>query len=337
MTYDNNGYGIDAMDGIVAHELAHIFGAGDEYYPTHLCTYIYGFLRVENQNNIKEPPYVPCLSDVDCIMRGGMSGYNNNELCYYSQGQVGWRDLNENGIIDCIDAAYNNDTDTDGDAIVDYWDNCTDEDNDGYGYPVFPHTTCSLDNCPNVYNPNQEETGDGDGVGDACDNCPYTPNPDQADYDGDGIGDVCDNCTDTDADGYGNPGYLANTCDDDNCPSTPNSPELGTCVMTSGNIVYAINSALLEPCTDNSTCTCQMEQGDININGIGDTCECYADLSGDGKVNSSDLLIMKIDYNRKDCYVNPCDADCNNDGKVNSADLLIMKTQYNRIGCPVVE
>jgi hypothetical protein len=80
-----------------------------------------------------------------------------------------------------------------------------------------------------------------------------------------------------------------------------------------------------------------MEQGDINGNGIGDACECYADLSGDGKVNSSDLLIMKLDYNRKDCFVNPCNADCNDDGKVNSSDLLIMKLQYNRNGCPVAQ
>jgi len=33
---------------------------------------------------------------------------------------------------------------------------------------------------------------DADGVPDAIDNCPNTPNPDQADADGDGIGDACD-------------------------------------------------------------------------------------------------------------------------------------------------
>ena len=32
---------------------------------------------------------------------------------------------------------------------------------------------------------------DGDGWADGCDNCPDTPNPDQADSDGDGIGDAC--------------------------------------------------------------------------------------------------------------------------------------------------
>ena len=33
---------------------------------------------------------------------------------------------------------------------------------------------------------------DGDGVGDVCDNCPATPNADQADADGDGTGDACE-------------------------------------------------------------------------------------------------------------------------------------------------
>ena len=52
-----------------------------------------------------------------------------------------------------------------------------------------------------------------DGIGDACDNCPDAPNPEQPDLDLDGSGDVCDNCpldanpsqTDTDADGAGDP------------------------------------------------------------------------------------------------------------------------------------
>jgi hypothetical protein len=35
---------------------------------------------------------------------------------------------------------------------------------------------------------------DGDGWGDACDDCPSVANSDQKDSDHDGIGDVCDNC-----------------------------------------------------------------------------------------------------------------------------------------------
>lgn len=61
----------------------------------------------------------------------------------------------------------------------------------------------ALDNCTNVFNPDQADI-DGSGKGDVCedfdrdgrmnsiDNCPDVPNSNQRDEDGDGIGDVCD-------------------------------------------------------------------------------------------------------------------------------------------------
>ena len=58
---------------------------------------------------------------------------------------------------------------------------------------------------PDVYDPAQADS-DSDGLGDMCDNCPYHQNPSQEDTDQDRIGDGCDDCTDTDGDGYGNPG-----------------------------------------------------------------------------------------------------------------------------------
>ncbi len=42
--------------------------------------------------------------------------------------------------------------------------------------------------------PDLSVDSDGDGIPDACDNCPAVPNPDQADADHDGIGDACDPC-----------------------------------------------------------------------------------------------------------------------------------------------
>jgi hypothetical protein len=55
----------------------------------------------------------------------------------------------------------------------------------------------------------QSDDSDHDGIDDALDNCPFTPNTDQLDTDGDGVGDVCDNCV-----GVGNHDQLANTCGD---------------------------------------------------------------------------------------------------------------------------
>ena len=58
----------------------------------------------------------------------------------------------------------------------------TDADADGVG------DRCDL--CPRTPDPDQADT-DGDGVGDACDVCAQHPDPEQHDSDGDGVGDVC--------------------------------------------------------------------------------------------------------------------------------------------------
>lgn len=61
----------------------------------------------------------------------------------------------------------------------------TDEDADADG------RVDSADNCPGTPNPEQADE-DADGVGDACDVCPPLPDPLQLDTDGDGVGDACD-------------------------------------------------------------------------------------------------------------------------------------------------
>ena len=96
-------------------------------------------------------------------MRGSITAYTNIEICIYTEGQVGWRDLNSNGIIDCIDSEYNTEPDSDVDSIVDYWDN-----------------------CPTDFNPNQLDSypPQGNNIGDACDcECDFTCDGDVDSFD----------------------------------------------------------------------------------------------------------------------------------------------------------
>lgn len=77
--------------------------------------------------------------------------------------------------------------------VVNYY--CVDSDGDGYGNPGISNNACPDDNCPYDPNPDQAD-GDGDLVGDACDNCPTVYNPGQEDMDCNGVGDVCEvDCT----------------------------------------------------------------------------------------------------------------------------------------------
>jgi thrombospondin type 3 repeat protein len=153
--------------------------------------------------------------------------------------------------------------DTDGDGIID-----------------------SLDNCPTVPNPLQEDgictagtnlghackvnadcgTGgtcvvDGDGVGTACDNCPAVFNRDQKDKDGDGVGDACDNCVDiananqANADGD----HFGDACD--NCPTVGNDTQADSDGDTRGDAC------------DNCPTAFNTDQADVDGDRVGDVCD----------------------------------------------------------------
>jgi FG-GAP-like repeat/Thrombospondin type 3 repeat len=136
-------------------------------------------------------------------------------------------------------------------------------DTDGDGVPN------RVDNCPTVYNPDQTNL-DGDRLGDACDNCPNLTSLSQADTDRDGIGDLCDACTDTDRDGFGNPGFPVNTCPIDNCPGVSNSTQTDSDQDGPGDAC------------DNCPTVSNPTQVDSDLDGVGDACDLCTDTDQDG-------------------------------------------------------
>jgi hypothetical protein len=122
---------------------------------------------------------------------------------------------------------------------------------------------------------------------------------------------------------------------DDNCPNSPNGTDLGTCANIFLGVIQSAGTTCIrgEDCGVNEFC--DLFQFDINDNGIGDVCECYADCNRDTKVNLADLVIMKGEFLRTDCAAAPCDADCNWDNKVDLDDLVITKSEFLRTACPV--
>jgi hypothetical protein len=84
MTYDNDGYGIDNMDAVAAHESGHIFNAYDEYAESN-CSCSEATLSCQNQNCDNN-----CSQNVCCIMRGQVEPYTNNCICDCTKGMIGW-------------------------------------------------------------------------------------------------------------------------------------------------------------------------------------------------------------------------------------------------------
>jgi len=158
---------------------------------------------------------------------------------------------------------------------------------------------------------------DGDGIDDGVDNCPTTPNSDQADADGDGLGDVCDNCVnnanplqvDVDGDGIGD------ECD--NCVNTANPLQEDT-----------DNDGVGDVC-DNCVNSVNTDQSDVDGDGIGDTC--------DNCVNGSNALQEDTDNDGvgDDCdncenTPNPDQLDSDGDGLGDDCDNCPLTANFGQ-------
>jgi hypothetical protein len=98
MNYSNDGWGVDNIDRVFAHESGHIFGCPDEYGSSGCtCDSRFGYLQEINGNCQN------CASPFeDCLMAS-----NSWAMCRYTPTHFGWRDSDGDGTLDPVDPVSN--------------------------------------------------------------------------------------------------------------------------------------------------------------------------------------------------------------------------------------
>lgn len=91
------------MDVSIAHEMAHIFGAADEYANTNNYKEIFGYYGIQNTNAVDGNPHPDKITTslMNTSLRKAYSQYTSSRE---SLEMIGWRDTDGDGIIDVLDA-----------------------------------------------------------------------------------------------------------------------------------------------------------------------------------------------------------------------------------------
>lgn len=104
MTYDNDGWGIDNMDQVLAHEMAHIFYALDEYPDSVSYSAHSGYYDTPNLNAYDGNPHpawrvASLMAETDLEAQA----YSSHTSSTTSLEMIGWRDRDGDGIVDVLD------------------------------------------------------------------------------------------------------------------------------------------------------------------------------------------------------------------------------------------
>ncbi len=90
------------LDNYMEHEMAHIFWALDEHLPFSgwwACSLTTGYLNVPNFNSLVPAAGYCGPPTVNCLMKGNYP----DDVCVYTEGQIGWADRNQNSVPDLLE------------------------------------------------------------------------------------------------------------------------------------------------------------------------------------------------------------------------------------------
>jgi len=212
-----------------------------------------------------------------------------------------------------IGVITNDDSDSDGDGVVDSVDNCISQRN-----------TSQLNSDDDVFGNACDIDDDNDLVPDELDNCPLNDNLNQLNNDDDDLGDACDSDDDNDS--------IADTVD--NCPLNDNLSQLNNDDDALGDVCDSDddNDSIIDE-VDNCPFNGNSNQANNDDDMLGDACDNDDDndLVNDFEDNCQFVVNPMQTDTDSDLFGDICDSDDDDDGVLDEADNCPLNENADQI------